>query len=721
MLDNNPRLDNTKTEANNFYALLIGIDRYDPNPYYDDLQGCVPDINLVDDYLCNTLKIDPDNIWKLTSPFEETYQIASVRSGTKEVKPTYLNIVKAFKEITQQAKSGEQVYIHYSGHGGQVKTIFSELKGEGKNDEALVPMDLGDNGHYLRDVEITTLLKRLTDKGCIVTVIFDSCHSGGATRGDGAIRGSRDGKPDSTKGRPKDSAVTDNRDELLDNWREVTQNKKESWLANNQRDYVFLGACRPHEKAQEKAFDGQDRNGALTYWMFNTLRTVPTVLTYQALYDRVKGKIISQCNNQVPMLFGEANRLIFGSKTKVGEYSLGVIGTSSTTVTLGGGKAQGIISRGTRFALYPAGEDGADKQKCLGVVEVAELKVTECDAKILDEKESGIKVDIEKIDSGLIAVMESISNNLKHRVRFYLKQVGKGENELPQALADKQTAALEKVRQAMKDNGWLIETEEYEEGQFQVAIDPQENYEISKNTPIGNLTPPLGIDDGDAPKEVVKRLVHLAKYQTAEALDNPASALTKAVEFELLDAEKQPFPDPNNISLKSGDRLYVRLKNISLKPLDVAILDFEATWEISQIPIHGDYGEFFSLQPGENTMTRLRFEIPNGTSYRESVETLKLFVTRANGNANFQWLILPPLDPQKIKEEDKAEYRSLRGSLKEKEKTRSAGQKSNPLNNLLSTIGADIDNPPEQTRKFIPEPDPDAEWLTKSISITVQR
>ncbi|MEO1672690.1 MAG: caspase family protein, partial [Cyanobacteria bacterium J06631_2] len=635
------------------------------------------------------------------------------RSATKIAKPTYLNIIRAFQAITEQAQSGEQVYIHYSGHGGQVKTAFPELKGMGQNDEALVPMDLGYDGRYLRDVEITTLLKRLTDKGCIVTVIFDSCHSGGATRGDGAIRGSRNGMPDSTPGRSKDSAVTDNRQELLDNWQAVTQNTKDSWLASDRRDYVFLGACRPNELANESAFEGKDRNGALTHWMFETLRTTPSALTYQALYDRLKGKIISQFANQVPMLSGEANRLIFGSATKAGQYLLAVIKAGSTSVTLDGGKAQGI-RRGTRFALYPAGQD-QDRQKCLGVVEVRELQATSCTAKILDQEESGIVVDKEKIASGLVAVMESAPVNLKHRVSFYQKQVGNAENELPQAVADQQTAALEKVRQAIKDNGWLIEAQSDEEGHFQVAIARQGDYEIAKNTPIDNLIPALGINDADAPNEVVKRLVHLAKYQTAQALDNPVSELTNAVEFELVDAEKQPFADPNNISLVSGDRLYVRLKNVSSQPLNAAILDFEATWEISSIPIEGNYSAFYSLQPGQETMTPLRFAVPEGEFYQESVETLKLFITRGNANANFQWLILPPLDPQQLEEEDKQEYRSLRGSLKTA--TRSAGH-NNALSNLLATIGADPDNPPEKTRASY-DPDPNAEWLTKSISLTI--
>ena len=33
--------------TDNFYALLIGIDRYEPNSLYKDLKGCVRDIDLV--------------------------------------------------------------------------------------------------------------------------------------------------------------------------------------------------------------------------------------------------------------------------------------------------------------------------------------------------------------------------------------------------------------------------------------------------------------------------------------------------------------------------------------------------------------------------------------------------------------------------------------------------------------------------------------------------
>jgi hypothetical protein len=267
------------------------------------------------------------------------------------------------------------------------------------------------------------------------------------------------------------------------------------------------------------------------------------------------------------------------------------------------------------------------------------------------------------------------------------------------------------VRQVLQGNGWVREVQsELEEGHYQVAIDRQGEYEISRLTPIQNLTPALNIDAVESPVEVVKRLVHLVKYQAAQDLDNPSSELNKAIEYELLDDEKQPLPDPNNISLKSGDRVYVRLKNISPQPLSVAILDFEATWEISQIPIQGDRGAFYSLQPQEETFTRLRFNIPDGANYQQAKETLKLFVTQ--GLANFQWLILPSLD----KEADAA-HQAMRGML-------NAGLKAevnpSPLAKLLSTLGANIDTPPP-VRSAVYDPDPNAEWLTKSILLTVKQ
>ena len=170
------------------------------------------------------MEVPPGNIYKLISPNEEDTALLDVRSA-QDQKPTYENIVNTFKDITKTAQPGEQVYIHYSGHGGKAATVYPALKqGHGEqHDEGLVPMDIGDTdaGRYLRDVEMTTLLKRMTDKGLIVTVILDSCHSGGATRGDAEIRSA--GQPD-TLTRTGESLVA-TREELERNWLEETRHQ----------------------------------------------------------------------------------------------------------------------------------------------------------------------------------------------------------------------------------------------------------------------------------------------------------------------------------------------------------------------------------------------------------------------------------------------------------------------------------------------------------------
>ncbi|MFN5515307.1 MAG: caspase family protein [Cyanobacteriota bacterium] len=689
----------------NFYSLLIGIDYYQPNPYYASLQGAVRDIDKVASFLEKSLEIPAENMTRLTSPLGErdTHSLADVRAARREQPPTYDNIVRAFAALTEKAQPKDLIYIHYSGHGGRAKTLFPELKGEGQFDEGLVPMDVGTDGHYLRDVEMATLLKRMTGKGLIVTVIFDSCHSGGATRGDGQIRGARNGQADTLE-RPVTSAVA-SREELARNWLSLTQGDSgEGWLPN-QRDYVFLGACRPTEFAYEAAFDGNERNGALTYWMLDTLVHRQSSLTYQSLYNRVKGMIQSQFPNQLPMLLGEGDRLVFGDKREYKAYTLVVtqVSENQTEITLDAGLSSGL-SAGSRFALYPT-DDVTDKTKQIAIVELTEIEADQATARVLSPEEGGIIKG--KIEPGASAVMVAAPVTLIRKARLFAeKQAGDLEEDLPIHLVEKQETALAKVRQALSSNGWVVEAGEGESAHFQVAVGKEGEYEICMGMPIKNLRPALSIDDPTAPQKVVERLVHLGKYQSVQELDNPASKLTDYLEFQLCDQMKKPFPDPQNVSLKPGEVAYLRIKNNYSETLNIAVLDLEPTWEISQIPVQGNIASFLPLDPGQEAFTKLRLQLP--ANYQQTKEVLKIFATK--GVANFQWLILPPLDEQP----------ATRGmALNEALQTRGLGQSVSPLNNLLMAIGEDMDHPPALTRAMIYESAPETKWVTKKIVITV--
>ena len=700
------------TTKSNFYALLIGIDYYESvetyPQLYKNLGGCVGDIDLVDSYLKTTLKIPAEHIWKLTAPIEESNELSAFRSSQNIVLPTYENIVEAFAKLTAAANSGDRVYIHYSGHGGRAVTIFPELEGAERQDEGLVPMDVtASDGRYLRDVEIATLIKRITDKGCVTTVIFDSCHSGGATRGDCAIRGSENNLIDDTE-RNQESLVA-SRQELINNWKMLTQTDPElsaGWLPNAD-DYVFLAACRPSEFAYEYAVNGGQRNGALTYWMMDTLTSSTSVLTYKSLYSRVKGMIQSKFPQQLPILIGNGDREVFGDKRNYRPYTVTVtaVDLESRELTLDAGLAQGLSS-GTRFAIYPFDcEDLADKTQQIAIVELTNAQADRSTAKILDA-EAGIDRRGE-IQPGALAVMVAAPIDLIRKVRLFDRKIaGKREQDLPAELVDRQTSALAKVREALSGNGWIVEAKEDEESYYQVAVAKDGTYEICIGMPVANIRPPLSIDDPEAPQKVVDRLVHLTKYQSVRALDNPASELTDYLEFHLCDCQKQPFADPQNVTLKPGEVSYLKIKNNCPQTLNVAVLDLEPTWEISQVPIQGDFASFFPLDSGQEAFTKLRLALP--ADYQQVKETLKIFATK--GLANFQWLILPSLDEQP----------KTRGNLNRELKTRSANQSINPLNSLLTAIGSDVDNPPEKTRAMVYESEPDEEWATQEILITVK-
>jgi hypothetical protein len=575
-------------------------------------------------------------------------------------------------------------------------------------------MDVGEDGYYLRDVELATLLKRMTDKELIVTLVLDSCHSGGATRGDCDIRGSE--SPDFAQ-RPEDSGVA-SREELINNWEMLTEGNGASsaWFPPS-KDYVLLAACRPTEYAYEYNVNGKDRHGALTYWMIDTLTSTTTSdITYKSLHDRVTAKIQSKFTSQLPMLLGEAERVVFGRDRISTQYAVTVIQVDENhkQITLNAGLAQGL-SRGTRFAIYPLNTtDFSNKQQQLAIIEASSSS-----AKVLEVDEGGIAIK-GQIEQGSPAVMVSAPVDLVRRVRLFdQKQVGEKENQLPPELVGKQKQALEAVRQALVDNGWVVELppNDNREAHYQVAVGRNGEYEICTGMPLKNLRPELTIDDPDAAKIIVNRLVHLAKYQTVQELDNPASELADCLEFQLCDGNKKPYFDSTNITLQNREIVYIRVKNTSSQTLNIAVLDLDPTWAISQIPIKGIPAPFYQLQGREELFIgRIRPTVPEGKGYEQVTETLKLFATR--GLADFRWLALTPLD----EEFDK------KGNLNEKLEeiakeftTRGEAQSISPLNNLLTTIGSDVDNPPTLNRAMVYEPDPNSEWVVKQIRVTITR
>ena len=311
-----------KKNTPSLHALIIGIDCYLKNQlpgggFYPSLNGCVNDAKNVSQFLRSQLGVPQGNITLLTSSRSQT---EGQPVEPKVQWPTYENIIAGFKQLGERAKPGDQVYVHYAGHGGQATTAYPKLKGKDGLDETLVPSDIGNSeARYVRDIEIAHLLQALVDKKLFVTVAFDSCHSGGASRGAGdvAVRGI--GVVDATQ-RPTQSDVA-SASVLEQTWRKTqgatgsrSATANSSWLQET-TGYVLIAACRSAELANEYKPDGKTVNGALTYWMLDSLKQLGTHLTYRMLHQSVLSRIHGQFVEQTPQVQGEVDRVVFGVDT----------------------------------------------------------------------------------------------------------------------------------------------------------------------------------------------------------------------------------------------------------------------------------------------------------------------------------------------------------------------------------------------------------------------
>ena len=154
-------------------ALLVGINKY-PSDYA--LQGCLNDVELQRHLLIYRFGFNPKDIYTLT-----------------DEKATRQGILEAFEEhLIRQAKSGDVVVYHYSGHGSLVLdpdpiaiNPYSNngLAGTFVPVDSPLPAGYPEKGGAVKDImghTLFLLMSALQSEN--VTAVLDSCYSGGTTR-----------------------------------------------------------------------------------------------------------------------------------------------------------------------------------------------------------------------------------------------------------------------------------------------------------------------------------------------------------------------------------------------------------------------------------------------------------------------------------------------------------------------------------------------------------
>jgi len=164
-------------------ALLVGINDYPRE--LPKLKGCLTDVELQRELLVHRYGFNPKDIL--------------IVSDDATLKPNRQNILEAFEtHLIKQAKPGDVVIFHFSGHGSLIRDpnplpeLIVNQNGQKKSrpnadrlNGTMVPYDRFTNSpEQVQDIMGRTLfLLTQALKTDNVTVVLDSCHSGGGTRG----------------------------------------------------------------------------------------------------------------------------------------------------------------------------------------------------------------------------------------------------------------------------------------------------------------------------------------------------------------------------------------------------------------------------------------------------------------------------------------------------------------------------------------------------------
>lgn len=265
-------------------ALLIGVNRYQiPG---SDLRGCVNDVNNIKGALTKFFGFKDNDLATLIDADATTKKIQA-----------------GISSLLKKSKKGDVLLLHFSGHGSNVPDDDGDEADE--RDEILCPTDL-DWKKPLTDDWLRKTFDGLPS-GVNLTVIFDCCHSGTATR---AIT-----PPDAPiKERylpsPWDLVAVESGRALKGKVKVGMGAPKKAGKTRGALDVVganipeiLITGCR-FDQTSADAFIRGSYNGALTYNLVATLTAKRGKLSYRDLHAGALKQIRQGKYTQIPQLEG---------------------------------------------------------------------------------------------------------------------------------------------------------------------------------------------------------------------------------------------------------------------------------------------------------------------------------------------------------------------------------------------------------------------------------
>ncbi len=556
-------------------ALLIAIDRY-PHLEGSDLQGCVNDMTALAELLRARFGFAPERVRLLVDA-----------AATRDA------ILSALDELATAVQDDDIVVLAFAGHGSQVTDLERE-EADGL-DETIVPHDSGRGNapdgqprpnRDITDDELHRALAKIGQRTSHVTVLFDCCHSGSGMRDlDNRHRAlPADRRPAAELGRPP---------------RPTGGERPRGWIPTTGR-YVFAGACSADERAWELSVPGDGgtvHHGAFSFFLLQELERCGPGDTMRDVFQRLSTKIAAARPGQHPQIEGLLDREVFGVRDIQPLRTLGVVGPAGALVRLDAGLVHGLTV-GSQYAIHP-GDSRVDPQRPpLYVVEVAAVRGTTSDARVLGEPTAAIELGQRALEIAHVYSAE--------------------KDPIQIAAAPGFEAAAEALRAALVTSTLLRPAEPGEAAVAQAAIRGLPRPGGAPHWAVcavggAPLLPAIPLAS-DAAAQVCAALEDRARQRRVLLLENPASTspLRGAVALTLLrqtpDGAWAPaLPDERGqIVYRQEERLAVEITNRSKRWMYLYLLDLGLTGSVGQAyPPEGAQEE---LAPGDTIQWFVRDE-----------------------------------------------------------------------------------------------------------------
>lgn len=416
-------------------ALLVGINKYPTG--ISTLRGCLSDVEMQRQLLIHRYGFNPKDILTV--------------SDDSAIKPTRKNILQAFEDqLIGKVKPGDVALFHYSGHGSRVldsRPIPLPNAPDNQLNGTLLAYDSRSMGRArgVNDIMGKTLfLLSQAVKTDNFTMVLDSCHSGGGTRGNLVFRSAAETRPGEAESTPSDTEL-----DYQARWMsklDLSEDKLFELRKAGIAKGMALGSAQANQLAADAVFNGFYAGAfsyLLTQYLWQLPGSEPVDRSFQKLAlitNDVAGynpqvpiyEVQKESSKQAPLYFLEptapAAEAVLAERTgdKV-QYWMGGVSSRSLESYGDGSVFELIDAQGKPIGtIKQTGRQGLMGE---GILQESQGKVGE--GTLMREKIRGVPSDL----SLKVGLDDSLGKGLKSQ----LMQALKGVQRLTPVVVDPQT------------------------------------------------------------------------------------------------------------------------------------------------------------------------------------------------------------------------------------------------------------------------------------------